>query len=109
MITPIAVIGLGAAVAQLMGLATHEPQVRQDCVGGVVVAYASEDPGQTDLDCDLHPPQTLTVIFDEVSWGDHESWGGDASLAWATEQALDMGCTPEWQATVYLVGRDCDY
>lgn len=76
---------------------------------GVVTAYASSDPGQTSLDCDVRPPQTLDLVWDEVSWGSHDGWGGDASVEWATQQALDYGCTPEWQPTGYLIGRHCAY
>lgn len=78
------------------------------CQGTEVRTHATDDPGQTTLDCDLTPPQTLTVLFDASSWGDSDSWGGDASVRWATEQALDMGCTPVWLPD-HLEGTNCNY
>lgn len=69
---------------------------RPACEGMFVWSYATDDPGQTTLDCDLTPPQVWIVTYDEVSWGDHETWGSDASLAWAEAECADRSGEMRW-------------
>lgn len=57
---------------------------------------------------DLTPPQRLDVTYDEATWGDG-SWGGDASLAWATSDCEHSGGTPDWSGGRVLVCRGVDY
>lgn len=75
---------------------------------GVVYAYATDDPGQTTLDCDVRPPQRLDIVFDEVSWGSHDGWGGDASLEWAANECDGMGGEPIWDS-VAMTCEGVDY
>lgn len=65
------------------------------------------------LDCDLRPPQTLTIVADEMSWtastGSADGWGGDASMAWADGVLNDAGCTVTWHGGTWAEGTTCDY
>lgn len=55
-----------------------------------VVWFNHGDP----ITCDVAPPQTLTIVWNDTSEG--EGWGGDASLAAADTECADMGGTAEW-------------
>jgi len=65
------------------------------------------------IDCDIVPPQTLTLIVGPNEWAAHsgstEGWGGDASLAWATSALEDAGCTLTWVNPIQVEGARCDY
>lgn len=65
------------------------------------------------IDCDIVPPDTLTLTVDQRDWAVHtgstDGWGGDGSLEWATQALEDAGCTVTWMNPIQGVGAGCDY
>jgi len=59
--------------------------------------------------CDLTSGMQLNVVWNAETEG--AGWGGDASIARATEEALDAGCALRWinDGDYRLVGEDCDF
>lgn len=66
-------------------------------------------------DCDLTPPQTLTIVVSGDTWDGHQGtvghagWGGDASLRWAHDELADAGCAHVATVGDEVVGTECDY
>jgi len=88
---------------------THEKPICDTSYGWVVdgqlivtVEHTAEVP------CDLTPVR-LDLVWNEHSEG--ADWGSDASVARATQEALDFGCDLQWfnDGDFRLVGTECDF
>lgn len=97
-------LALGALALAPFGVAV---EAQAQCHRPPVVRVAYDDHRRIDVS----PPQRLDVVFTRghVPRRYRAAWGGDAALAWATGECLDMGGDPSWRNGQVLVCQGVDY
>ena len=99
------ILGVTAAASLAIG-ASDAVAAKPPCRSYVVTVHYGRE-----TRCDVSPPQRLDVLFTRgtapARW--RGAWGGDGSLAWATEVCLDYGGVPEWHRGTWMRCKDVDY